>query len=284
MNHKSFRIGSVLLLALMFLLIPLVVFGQTNGTAFDPGNSTLPTGTSGYWDYGIALVTPVLVWLFAKFGPSVPVMVLPLLAPAFGLILGFALNKLGAANLSWVDMTKAGGLAVFIRELVNQLVTKRINGETIQTTAKAAAMIMLLGLMSMGFVGCGSQTLEQGGAYNRATFTTNADLTVTTNAIAAPDMTLYKADAAFDFANTSILSATQFERENRALLWSISPDIKHKLDDLRAQYVVIAKEWAVARKAYIASPVPANADSMTTVLAKIKAINAAVLTAIPNRK
>lgn len=284
MNTKLFRIGSVIFLALVCFLIPHVVFGQTNGTSFDPGNSTLPADTSGYWDYGIALVTPVLVWLFAKFGPTIPVMILPLLAPAFGLLLGFALNKLGAAHLSWVDMTKAGGLAVFVRELVNQLVTKRLNGEVIQTTAKAAAMIMLLGLLSFGLVGCGTHPLEAGGAYNPATFTTNADATVTTNLTAAPDMTLYTADAAFDFANTAILSAMQFERENRALLFSISPDVKHKLDAFRVQYVELVKQWAVARKAYIANPVPANANTMTAVLAKIKAINAAVSTAIPNRK
>lgn len=126
---------SKLLLAIALLFAcPLWLLAQTNDPAFDPVTAPLPKDVGGYWEYGIAIVTPLLVWLFARFGPSVPVLVLPMLAPVVAIGLGLILNQLSSANLAWVDMAKAGTLAVFIRELTNQLLTKRMNSEPIKMT------------------------------------------------------------------------------------------------------------------------------------------------------
>lgn len=123
----------LLLVALLFT-VPLLLLAQTNPPALDPPLTPLPADTGSYWEYGIAAITPLLVWLFARFGPSVPVLVLPMLAPVVAIGLGLILNQLSSANLAWVDMAKAGTLAVFIRELTNQLVTKRMNSEPIKMT------------------------------------------------------------------------------------------------------------------------------------------------------
>lgn len=94
--------------------------------AADAALPPLPSGTTSYWSYGIAAVTPILVWLIRKAVPTIPTPLLPTATPFIGLALGYALNKLADAHLDWVDMAKAGALAVFIRETVNQLVTKRL--------------------------------------------------------------------------------------------------------------------------------------------------------------
>lgn len=86
----------------------------------------LPKSVGQYWDLGITAVTPVLVTLVWKCVPKLPKWVLPAITPLIGLGLGLAVNWLAAANLGWVDMAKAGALAVFIREIVNQAVTKRM--------------------------------------------------------------------------------------------------------------------------------------------------------------
>jgi hypothetical protein len=122
------------LVALLFTA-PFLLLAQTN--ASDP-TAPLPTDVGSYWEYGIAAITPILVWAFARFGPKVPVMLLPLLAPVVAIILGVILNKLASADLGWVDMAKAGGLAVFIRELTNQLVTNRITSQPIKMTGAPA--------------------------------------------------------------------------------------------------------------------------------------------------
>lgn len=124
-------------LSCLFIAIftTLSLFGQTN--VFDPGTAPLPTTKDGYWEYAIAGITPIIIWLFTRLGPSVPVFVLPILTPFVGIGLGAVLNWLTEANLSWLDMGKAGALAVFIRESFNQLVTKRlINKEPARTTGK----------------------------------------------------------------------------------------------------------------------------------------------------
>lgn len=87
--------------------------------------AVFPATKSDFWQWGIAIVTPVIVWGISKI-PSVPRPVLPTLAPLLGVALGAALNKLAELNLSWVDMTQAGAAAVAIREIFNQWVTKQM--------------------------------------------------------------------------------------------------------------------------------------------------------------
>lgn len=76
----------------------------------------------------IVIATPVLVWLLAKI-PRMPDKALPVLAPVVGVGLGLIANALGWAVLTPIDATQAGALGVFVREIVNQWVTKPINNQ-----------------------------------------------------------------------------------------------------------------------------------------------------------
>lgn len=103
---------------------------------FDPATANFPSTKTEFWTWGISIITPVIVWGFGKI-PKLPRPVLPILTPIIGVLLGLALRKLGALNVSWVDMAQAGAVAVFIRESVNQLVTKQLKpGEDSKTDAK----------------------------------------------------------------------------------------------------------------------------------------------------
>lgn len=116
-----------LLSILALFTIPLVLFGQTNPPpVFDPGTARLPTDVSGYWVWGISVVTPAIVWGITKIVPKIPKLVLPMITPLIGIGLGLTLNKLQSLGLTWVDMTQAGAVAVFIRETWNQTITKPV--------------------------------------------------------------------------------------------------------------------------------------------------------------
>ena len=108
------------------LLLPLAVFAQmvTNAVPEAPGE--LPKNLGQYWDFAIAAVTPLCVTGIYRLVPMLPKWVLPTLTPFIGIGLGLLLNWLTTANLGWVDMARAGALAVFIREVTNQAVTKRL--------------------------------------------------------------------------------------------------------------------------------------------------------------
>lgn len=99
------------------------VFAQTNSV---PVPAPLPQTVSQYWDLVIAAVTPLIVTGVWKVVPKIPKWVLPVSTPVIGILLGLAIDKLTTANLGWVDMAKAGALAVFIREVVNQAITKQL--------------------------------------------------------------------------------------------------------------------------------------------------------------
>jgi hypothetical protein len=120
---------SFLVLIGMFM-VALTSMAQTNTVPSSPTSLTdFPTSKDALWSYAISFVSPFLVWLLAKFVPMVPRQFLPAITPFVGLGLGFALNAVAGANLGWIDMAKAGALAVFIRETTNQLITKQLNGE-----------------------------------------------------------------------------------------------------------------------------------------------------------
>lgn len=107
-----------------FILMPLAVLAQTNTPPDAPGD--LPKTLSQYWDLAIAAVTPLLVTGISKVVPKLPKWVLPTVTPVIGIGLGLLINWLASANLGWVDMAKAGALAVFVREVINQAITKRL--------------------------------------------------------------------------------------------------------------------------------------------------------------
>jgi hypothetical protein len=113
------------LLASLALVWFSVAFGATNDLVpFKPAGE-FPSTKQDFWKWGISCVTPVIVWLFGKI-PKLPRPVLPILTPFVGVILGLILRWLAGLNLGWVDMAQAGMVAVFIRESINQLITKKI--------------------------------------------------------------------------------------------------------------------------------------------------------------
>lgn len=114
----------------LFVIVALFV-----GTAFAmaadaPAGEALPQTKSDLWKYAISAVTPIIVWLVTLVAPKIPKVLLPTATPLVGIGLGLLLNKLGASNLGWVDMAQAGALAVFIREVVNQAITKQLSPPT----------------------------------------------------------------------------------------------------------------------------------------------------------
>lgn len=119
------------------LLLPSVFAQVTNAApAFDPATAPLPSGKTEFWTWAISIITPLIVYGFGKI-PQLPRPILPILTPVIGVLLGLIMKKLGALNLSWVDMAQAGAVAVFIRESVNQLITKQMKPlEDSKTNAK----------------------------------------------------------------------------------------------------------------------------------------------------
>jgi hypothetical protein len=90
----------------------------------------LTTSTPQLWGYAVALVTPLIIQGVRWLVPKVPTWLLPTLAPFVGIVVGLGLNAVGAAHLSWVDGAQLGALGVFVREITNQYVTKRMTGTT----------------------------------------------------------------------------------------------------------------------------------------------------------
>lgn len=85
-----------------------------------------PGSKDAIWSYAISIVSPMLVWALIKLVPKLPKPVLPVITPVVGIGLGVGLHFLAGAQIGWIDMAKAGALAVFVRETVNQLVTKQL--------------------------------------------------------------------------------------------------------------------------------------------------------------
>lgn len=101
-----------------------------------------PAGVTGtaisvdIWDIGIGIVAPILIWGLSKIAPKIPKPLLPTITPLVGVGLGFLINWLAGQNLSWFEAAKAGTMAVFFREIVNQWVTKKMAEPETATPAK----------------------------------------------------------------------------------------------------------------------------------------------------
>ncbi len=120
------------------LMVVLPAFGQsTNDPAFDPSTATLPKSKGEYWTWAISLVTPLIVFGLGKI-PQLPRPLLPIFTPFIGMGLGWALSHIESLHLTWWDSAQAGALAVFIRESVNQVITKQLKpGEASKTETKS---------------------------------------------------------------------------------------------------------------------------------------------------
>jgi len=121
--------------------------------------------------------------------------------------------------------------------------------------------------------GCGAingDKFEAGGAY-----------AATETAPAMPE--LYTADSAFDLAYKALDLTFKYERDNRAVLWKISPKIKQKLDGYRSEASQVWMDYAVARQTYLTTPTTANLDAISVITGKLAKLNAAALAVIANK-
>lgn len=114
----------VLLTFVALFAVTLAVMAQ--GAA----DSSLPVSKLDFWNLATAAITPMLVLLVSKVIPVIPRSLLPILSPFVGIAIGAALNAIGAHSFSWYDSAAAGALGVFVREVVNQQVTKRLAGDS----------------------------------------------------------------------------------------------------------------------------------------------------------
>lgn len=131
--------------------------------------------------------------------------------------------------------------------------------------------IILIALLAVPllFVGGCKATLEPGGAYAPVA--------------GISDMPLCIADSSYKLVTQVLDAAFLYERKNQAALWAISPQIKHKMDELRVYNIQYQKDWAVARQAYLANKTPQNLTTMQGVVAKLQQLSA-VATTVVERK
>ena len=91
--------------------------------------------------------------------------------------------------------------------------------------------------------GCATQ-LETGGPYAKPD--------------QAPDMAFFIADSSFKFAHSILDTSFKIERDNRDLLWQISPSIKHVMDTIREEAKRAEFYYASARQFYLKNQTAEN--------------------------
>lgn len=133
---------------------------------------------------------------------------------------------------------------------------------------KRITNLLLLFVILVVGAACKS-TLQEGGAYNPAPETVQ------------PEKALYAADASYKFAWVTINTAFDFERENRATLWKISPDIKKSLDKLRPEAQRANTRYLQARAVYLTNSVSVNLSDLESALSGIQRVATSVQAVIP---
>jgi len=144
MRFMKRHIRVIIGLSLLAALFTLDIFAQTNDVPYTnsvPGigniqNDAIPTSKEDYWKWAIAVVVPFIMTFIKYIIPKIPSLLIPVLTPVVGLGLGFGLKALTDANLGWVDMTQAGALAVFIREVVHNAMTKGLTPASVDSAGK----------------------------------------------------------------------------------------------------------------------------------------------------
>src|SRR5688572_24732666 len=120
---------------------------------------------------------------------------------------------------------------------------------------------LALFLAPLTFTGCKSAPkLEAGGVYAP---------TNSTGQVIYNDLGLALADSTYKLAYETISSVLKYERDNRDVLWAISPNIKRTLDNVRREGVQVDRRWAEARRAYRMNPTPAGLSTLQTILSEI---------------
>jgi len=130
-------------------------------------------------------------------------------------------------------------------------------------------LLLLLALAPLLFSGCGTTRLESGGAY--APIGT------------VPDMQFYQVDLAYDLAYSTLDAAFKFERDNRDMLWKVSPQIKHTLDGIRPQAASANAQYLAARAVYMAHPIPDNLTWLQQALAKVQQLTTTATAVLPKQ-
>lgn len=130
-----------------------------------------------------------------------------------------------------------------------------------------ASLVMFVTIAALP-TGCATK-LQDGGAYAAVG--------------TAPDKAFYGIDASFDLGYSILDAAFNFERNNRAYLWSLSPDIKHTLDHIRPQATEVVATYGKARKAYMANPTPSGLTDLQTALGRMQQLSSAAQAVIPKQ-
>jgi hypothetical protein len=94
---------------------------------------------------------------------------------------------------------------------------------------------------------------------------------------------LLVADNLYRVSYTTLDLLFTFERDNRAALWSLNPNIKRGLDKVRNEAWEINVQWATARALYKANPTPDNLGALETILAKIQQLVPVAQTILANK-
>lgn len=133
--------------------------------------------------------------------------------------------------------------------------------------------IFLLLPLLITLLGC-KGTLAPGGAYN----------TGSTNAVTIKvDYAFFVTDSAYNLAYSAIDAAFKFERDNRALLWGRTKQIKRELDRIRPQAVAANGKYLEARAVYLANPTPANLTILQALLAEIQRLTTTATAILPKQ-
>lgn len=138
-------------------------------------------------------------------------------------------------------------------------------------------------ILPVFLTGCAGHRLQPGGAYSAGSFTTILDANGVTSTVftatSAPDFAFFAVDSSYDLAYSTLDGVFKFERENRAILWKVSPNIKHALDEIRIQAIAVNSQYLRARETYKANPIPANLGVLQETLARVQALAATAQTA-----
>lgn len=141
-------------------------------------------------------------------------------------------------------------------------------------------LIAIIGFIGLA-IGCASH-LQLGGAYAPAQ-TTVVNGVTNVVALSASEEAFYKVELTFDLADAATLAVFDSERKNRAFLWSVSPKIKHALDDLRPQVSQARRAYFTARKVYKLNPTPANLGEVQTYLTQFSTLAESVKAAVQTK-
>lgn len=145
-----------------------------------------------------------------------------------------------------------------------------------------AVFFSLVGLGALFFLSACKSTLAPGGAYAPTVITTNAAGQLVTNQVVMADMAFYVTDSAFLMSASALDVAFRFERDNRAALWQLDPNIKHTLDRIRPDALAAVTTYKAARGAYKSSPTPTGLSLLNTILAKVQQFATTASAAVTN--